>query len=213
MDTSLALAIALGYLLGSVPFAHLIATRVKGIDLSRVGSRNVGTRNLSRSVGRGWGALGGGLDFAKGLLAMALGNALAAPHPLWWLAGTAAVAGHNWPIWLGGRGGKGLATAMGAAAFAAWWPELAIVIAVGWLVLHFTQNVLLMAAVGFAAMLLSLQWFGKPAWVTTFVLSLAVLVLLAALPDILSKVRTPQGVRKYFKDPNADYKKKPAKNP
>jgi glycerol-3-phosphate acyltransferase PlsY len=211
MDSKLLLALVLGYLLGSIPFAHIIATRVAGLDLSKVGSRNVGTRNLSRSVGLGWGALGGALDFGKGALAMCLGCALGAAYPYWMLAGTAAVVGHNWPVWLRFRGGKGLATAMGAAAFVLLWPALIIVAVIGWLILHFTKNVLLMAAVGFAAMLLMLQLHNRPIELTWFVLTLAAAVLLGALPDILSKLRKRGAVRGYFRDPNAAYKKKPAR--
>jgi glycerol-3-phosphate acyltransferase PlsY len=212
MDFNLLLAILLGYLLGSIPFAHIIATRVAGVDLAKVGSRNIGTRNLTRSLGLGWGLLGGALDFGKGALAMCVGCALApAAYPWWMLAGTAAVAGHNWPVWLRFRGGKGLATAMGAAAFVLLWPELIIVVILGWLILHLTKNVLLMAAAGFAAMLLMLQLHHRPIELTWFVLSLAAAVLLGALPDILSKLHTRGGARSYFRDPNAAYKKKPAR--
>jgi glycerol-3-phosphate acyltransferase PlsY len=179
MDFRLYLAIALGYLLGSIPFAHLIASRIRGVDLSKVGSRNVGTRNLTRSAGLGWGALGGALDFGKGALAMCLGCAIAPDsYPLWMLAGTAAVAGHIWPVWLRFRGGNGIATAMGAAAFVALWPELIIVVVLGWLVLHFSKNITLTTAAGFVIMLVALQFFGKPIEVTYFVLSITALVLL-----------------------------------
>jgi glycerol-3-phosphate acyltransferase PlsY len=211
LDAKLLLALVLGYLLGSIPFAHLIAGRAAGLDLAKVGSRNVGTRNLTRSVGLGWGALGGALDFGKGALAMYLSSRLGAAYPLGMLAGTAAVVGHNWPVWLRFRGGKGLATAMGAAAFVVLWPELIIVFAIGWLTLYITKNILITAAVGFAAMLLMLQLHDRPAELTWFVLSLAAAVLLGALPDILSKLGKRGAVRGYFRDPNAVYKKKPAR--
>lgn len=201
------LALLIGYLLGSIPFAHIIARAAGGIELAEVGSRNVGTRNLTRNLGLGWGALGGVLDFSKGLAAMAIGEAVAGSHPWWMLAGTAAVAGHNWPVWLRLRGGKGLATALGAAAWVAAWPELAIVFALGWVVQRLTGNITLTAAVGFIAMLVSLQAMGRPLEVTYFVLSLAAAVLLATWPDISAKLKKPGEVKKYFRDPNAVYKK------
>ncbi|QYK50380.1 MAG: glycerol-3-phosphate acyltransferase [Anaerolineales bacterium] len=204
----LLLALLIGYLLGSIPFAHIIARAVGGVELAEVGSRNVGTRNLTRNLGLGWGVLGGVLDFSKGLAAMAIGEAVAGGHPWWMLAGTAAVAGHNWPVWLRFRGGKGLATALGAAAWVAAWPELAIVFALGWVVQRLTGNITLTAAVGFVVMLLSLQATGRPPEVTYFVLSLAAAVLLATWPDISAKLKKPGEVQKYFKDPNAVYKKK-----
>ncbi len=204
----LLLVLLLGYLLGSIPFAHIIARAVGGLDLAQVGSRNVGTRNLTRNLGLGWGLLGGVLDFAKGLAAMAIGQALAGSHPWWLLAGTAAVAGHNWPVWLRFRGGKGLATAMGAVAWVAAWPELVLVFMLGWLVQRLSGNITLTAAVGFAAMLASLQLFGNPISLTSFVLSVAAVVLLATWPEIAAKLRKPGAIKQYFKDPNAVYKKK-----
>lgn len=171
-----------GYLLGSIPFAHLIASKVGSVRLADVGSRNVGTRNLTRELGLGWGLLGGALDFSKGLAAMAIGQALAGPA-LGWLAGTAAVIGHNWPVWLRFRGGKGLATSLGAAAWVALWPELLITFAIGWVAMRITRNISLTAVISFIVMLVSLQLTGRPAHVTYVVLSLAVVVGLAALRD------------------------------
>jgi len=189
MDTRLLVCLAIGYLLGSIPFTHIIAKLVAGVNLRQVGSRNVGTRNLSRSVGLGWGALGGALDFGKGAAAMLIVAAIDAPYPLRLAAGTAAVVGHNWPIWLRFRGGKGLATAMGAAATVAFFPEWLISFALGWLALQLSKDIILTAVVGFATMLIALQFFGKPIEITYFVLSLAVVVLIAALPDALQKLR------------------------
>ncbi|MCW5873535.1 MAG: glycerol-3-phosphate acyltransferase [Anaerolineales bacterium] len=183
MTPSFFLAILAGYLLGSIPFAHLIASKVGGVRLAAVGSGNVGTRNLTRELGLGWGLLGGVLDFSKGLAAMALGHSLAGSSALWFLAGTAAVVGHNWPVWLRFRGGKGLATSLGAAAWVALWPELLITVAIGWVAMRITRNISLTAVIGFVVMLISLQLIGRPAHVTYFVLSLAVVVGLAALGD------------------------------
>ncbi len=190
MDFRLLVCIAIGYLLGSIPFTHIIAKRVKGVNLQEVGSRNVGTRNLSRNVGFGWGALGGALDFGKGAAAMWIAAAIDAPYPLRLAAGTAAVVGHNWPVWLRFRGGKGLATAMGAGATVAFFPEWLIMFAVGWLTLQLSKGIILTAVAGFAAMLITLQLFGKPIEITYFVLSLAVVVLIAAIPDAIQKLRT-----------------------
>lgn len=203
----LLLALLIGYLLGSIPFAHIIAHAVGGVDLAQVGSRNIGTRNLTRNLGLGWGLLGGALDFAKGLAAMAIGQALAGDGSwAWMLAGTAAVAGHNWPAWLRFRGGKGLATAMGAAAWVAAWPELAMVFALGWVVQRLTGNITVTAAVGFVGMLASLRVFGQLVEVTYFVITLALAVFLATWPNIAAKLNKSGAVRQYFKEPNADYK-------
>lgn len=190
MDPRLILCLAVGYLLGSIPFTHIIAKLVAGVNLRQVGSRNVGTRNLSRTLGLGWGALGGALDFGKGAAAILIATTIDAPYPMRLAAGTAAVVGHNWPIWLRFRGGKGLATAMGAAATVAFFPEWLLMFALGWLALRASKDIILTAIVGFASMLIALQLFAKPTEITYFVLSLAVVVLIAAIPDALQKLRT-----------------------
>lgn len=177
----LLIAIVAGYLLGSIPFTHIIASRVGGVRLAAVGSGNVGTRNLTRELGLRWGLLGGVLDFSKGLAAMALGHNLAGNSPLWFLAGTAAVIGHNWPVWLRFRGGKGLATSLGASAWVALWPELLITVAIGWVAMRITRNISPTAVIGFVVLLVSLQLTGRPANHSYFVLSLVMVVGLAAL--------------------------------
>lgn len=107
--------ILLAYLLGSVPFGLLIS-RFKGVDLRKAGSGNIGATNVFRVVGKSWGVLCFGLDFVKGLLAAAVlpgvltGGGMANAGLI---AGAAAIAGHNWPVWLKFRGGKGIATSAG----------------------------------------------------------------------------------------------------
>ena len=124
-----AVAIAGSYLAGAIPFAFLIA-RARGVDIRKVGSGNVGATNVFRAVGKGWGILTFVCDALKGLLPALLGPRLleawtgAPAHPAFGLAcGTAAIAGHSWPVFLGFKGGKGVATSagmmLGAAPFAA----------------------------------------------------------------------------------------------
>ncbi len=119
MNLTLLLALLISYLLGSIPFSQLVALFAKGIDLRKVGTRNVGGNNLIQNVGAGWGVLGGGLDVLKGAAAMWIAQSLGVPYPVWFAAGLAVVAGHNWSIFLGFRGGKGLATGAGAIAWVA----------------------------------------------------------------------------------------------
>ena len=110
-----------GYLIGSIPFGVLIA-RARGIDLRKVGSGNVGATNVVRSVGRVWGYLCFLLDLLKGfipslLTGLLLGLTRTTPTPVqqcaWLATGTACVLGHVFPVWLGFRGGKGVATSLG----------------------------------------------------------------------------------------------------
>jgi glycerol-3-phosphate acyltransferase PlsY len=111
-------AVALSYLLGSLPWGVLLVRATKGVDLRTVGSGNIGATNAMRAAGRPLGLLVFALDFAKGWAAIALCARLVAGAPAdSWTAvacGAAAVLGHCFPAWLRFRGGKGVATACGA---------------------------------------------------------------------------------------------------
>ncbi len=111
-----AVAGLLGYMLGSLPLGYLAARHWAGVDLRRVGSGNVGATNVWRVSGPGLGALVMAVDVAKGVAAVVLAGRLAPSETDAIAAGVAAVAGHMFPIWLRGRGGKGVATACGAFA-------------------------------------------------------------------------------------------------
>ncbi|MFV1961421.1 MAG: glycerol-3-phosphate acyltransferase [Acidimicrobiia bacterium] len=100
------------YLLGSVPFAQVLA-RIKGVDLQEVGTRNVGAGNLTREVGKGWGVLAAVLDGLKGLIPVWIARKAGLGLGAAGIAGLAAVLGHNWSIWLRGRSGRGMASSVG----------------------------------------------------------------------------------------------------
>jgi len=118
-----AAAVALGYLVGSVPFAYLLVRR-RGIDLREAGSGNVGAANVLRTSGPGHAAAAMCLDAAKGALAVLIAQRLGAGAATAVAAGLAAVVGHIYPVWLGFRGGKGVATAAGAFVVLAPWAML-----------------------------------------------------------------------------------------
>ena len=115
------IAVISGYLLGSVPFAYLLARRHRGVDLRRAGSGNVGAANLLRTttVKIGIGAMA--LDMAKGVLSVILARQLEPGSGAPAAAGIAAVLGHIYPVWLKFRGGKGVATSCGVFAVLAPW--------------------------------------------------------------------------------------------
>jgi glycerol-3-phosphate acyltransferase PlsY len=107
------LAVA-AYLLGSLPSAYILVRLARGTDVRRTDSGNVGALNTFRATGSGWLAAAVlVLDVAKGVIAVMLAGS-GAGIGRQALAATFAVGGHNWSVWLGGRGGKGLATAAGA---------------------------------------------------------------------------------------------------
>jgi len=119
--TTLAITALLAYLAGSIPFGLLIGL-ARGVDVRKAGSCNIGATNVLRTVGKPWGVLAFLLDFAKGVAgaiavpAIAVrisGDAGLSAECLKITGGFFAVAGHNWPVWLKFRGGKGVATSAG----------------------------------------------------------------------------------------------------
>lgn len=116
------IAIAGGYLLGSIPTGYLVA-RARGVDIRKYGSGNIGATNVFRALGKVAGTFVLLTDAAKGAVAAAglpwLLTRLASPAPglsAEWLAiaaGVAAILGHNYTCWLGFKGGKGIATSAG----------------------------------------------------------------------------------------------------
>ncbi len=114
----LLVALALGYLLGAIPFGVVIARLAGGADPRTVGSQRTGATNTVRALGRWWGLAVGLLDVAKGLVAAAAGAAIGGAVglvPEWVAAGAcvAAVTGHIRSVFIGFRGGRGVATAAG----------------------------------------------------------------------------------------------------
>jgi glycerol-3-phosphate acyltransferase PlsY len=109
------LAIILGYLAGSVPFAFLLARRA-GIDVRIVGSGNVGATNVLRATGTGRAVAVMALDVAKGAAAVAIAGLTSGGAAVAALGGTAAIVGHIYPVWLRFHGGKGVAVAAGVFA-------------------------------------------------------------------------------------------------
>ncbi|MFQ6038504.1 MAG: glycerol-3-phosphate acyltransferase [Candidatus Aminicenantales bacterium] len=101
------------YMIGSIPFSYIVAWKVKKVDLRVVGEGNVGGRNVFHVVGKGYGALAGFLDFLKGVGAYGLGLLFGLSLPWLWVCGFCAVLGHQFPVFLRGRGGKGAAAALG----------------------------------------------------------------------------------------------------
>ncbi len=122
------LAVVLAYLVGSIDFG-VIVPRLMGIDIYEQGSGNPGTSNVFRTVGKGPAALVLVGDLVKGIVAAAIGATLGG-ETVGFAAGLAAVVGHVFPVWHGFRGGRGVATAIGAAVWLA--PLWGLAIAIGW---------------------------------------------------------------------------------
>lgn len=121
MNATAALLVVGAYLLGAIPFGLLIG-KSRGIDIREHGSRNIGATNAGRVLGKKLGYLCLALDILKGLVPTLVAKFLLVSEPInsamllgWILVGVAAVLGHTFPIYLGFRGGKGVATTIGVA--------------------------------------------------------------------------------------------------
>lgn len=185
-----------GYLCGSIPFGLLIGW-VLGVDIRGFGSGNVGATNAGRVLGRKWGVVCLALDVLKGVAPVAVagwsqgytGCPLSARQAWQWLAvAAAAMLGHMYPVWLRFRGGKGVATGLGAML--GFWPLMTIPViasAVVWLLVlgvsRYISMASMTAAVTIPLFLIAHGAFGQrqlgdvaPFWVSTAVLAMLVIV-------------------------------------
>ena len=115
--TSCVLAIISGYLIGSIPFSFILPWTLKGIDIRKVGTGNVGGSNAIRNAGRVTGIVAGLLDFAKGFVAAALVLKLTSPGMIRDIALLSPIVGHCYSIFIGFKGGRGIATTLGVLLF------------------------------------------------------------------------------------------------
>lgn len=174
------------YLLGSIPFG-LLAGKLCGKDLRREGSGNIGATNALRVLGKGWGYTVFALDCLKGALPVLTMRAILSetnpqqaaslPGEAWILAGgLLAILGHNFPVWLGFKGGKGIATSAGVIA--ALFPPLyfAAVVAL-WVLVFFTTRYVSLASIG-AGMTLFVLGIAAPlaGWISPLLGTVSILI-------------------------------------
>jgi len=126
----IALLIICAFIMGSIPVGMLVA-KAKGVDLKRVGSGNIGATNVLRSLGKGPAALTLLGDMLKGTLAVALGRYFGLGTFYEGIIGLSAILGHNFSVFLGFRGGKGVATSLGV--FILYSPRTALITFVIWM--------------------------------------------------------------------------------
>ncbi|MBU2998420.1 glycerol-3-phosphate 1-O-acyltransferase PlsY [Roseovarius nubinhibens] len=139
----------LGYLLGSIPFG-IVITRAMGLgNLREIGSGNIGTTNVLRTGSKGAALATLVLDGAKGAVAALLARAMAGEDAAQ-IAGLMAFAGHCFPVWLGFRGGKGVATFLGLLLALAW--PVGIAACATWLVTALIARISSLSALMAAAL-------------------------------------------------------------
>jgi glycerol-3-phosphate acyltransferase PlsY len=151
-------AAALGYFLGSVPFG-LVLTKLAGTqDIRTIGSGNIGATNVLRTGRKGLAAATLLLDALKGTVAVIIAGSVGGPMPAM-IAGLFAFLGHLFPVWLGFKGGKGVAVYIGIM-FGLYWPA-AIVFCLAWLACAFTSRYSSFSALTASAITPIFLWWAK----------------------------------------------------
>lgn len=199
------------YLLGAVPGSFLIA-RARGVDIRTVGSGNVGATNVFRSVGKKWGILAFFLDALKGaapaLWLLPAIRAMGGPDlaPDWRLGfGALAVAGHNWPVFLGFKGGKGVATSAGMLLAVA--PSAVGIGLLVWILTFAASRYVSLASIGAALAVPASAWalYAREGVIRPIVLTALGLLTLWRHRANISRLRT--GTEHRFAPPGASVRK------
>ncbi|MDZ5648466.1 glycerol-3-phosphate 1-O-acyltransferase PlsY [Nitrospirillum sp. BR 11828] len=199
MDTAalplipLLLALAGGYLLGSIPFGLVLAYLGGYGDIRKIGSGNIGATNVLRTGNKPLAAATLVLDSGKGAIAVAIAHCLAmsalpspdAPHLAALVAGGGAMLGHTFPVWLGFKGGKGVATALGVLLATSW--PVGVIACLTWLLVAVLFRISSLSALVALALAPLVAWllpavcpaatgFGAGGAEATLALAIAVLV-------------------------------------
>jgi glycerol-3-phosphate acyltransferase PlsY len=176
----------LSYFIGSIPSGYLVA-RSQGVDIRQHGSRNIGATNVLRVMGKKWGYLVFLCDSSKGFLAVKLGFLIAA-HSLQSpvlggvIAAIACILGHNYTLWLGFKGGKGIATS-GGVILALFPIAVICCIAIVWVIVFYSSKYVSLASIAAAVALPFLVFLFVPKTGTEFwvVFGFSLLVCLLAV--------------------------------
>lgn len=166
--------VSIGYLLGSIPFGLLLTRAAGKGDLRQIGSGNIGATNVLRTGDKKLAALTLLGDALKGTLAVLIGAQFGLAAGL--LAGFAAFIGHLFPVWLGFRGGKGVATYIGVL-LGVWWPS-ALIFCLVWLLTAFVTRYSSLSAIAAAFVTPAALPLLDAGWEAILALAMTVLLLL-----------------------------------
>jgi len=169
------LIVALGYLIGSIPTAYIAGRLRKGRDIRQMGDANMGAANAFHQLGAKVGIAVGVIDAGKGALAILIAQAANMPQLAILLTGAAAVVGHNWPVFVGFRGGRGESTTIGVLITLITQPML-IVAGPATSTLLIKWNVTLASAVLFIPLPLVCWWLGASGMLVAYGITLPCLV-------------------------------------
>jgi glycerol-3-phosphate acyltransferase PlsY len=179
--------VILGYLLGSIPTAYIAGRITNGNDIRQMGDGNMGAQNAFRQLGPMTGVIIGIIDATKGALVILLAYATNIPQLAILLTGTAVVIGHNWPIFLGFRGGRGECTTIGVFSVLITLPML-IAGGLAIAVLVKTRDVIKASVALFISLPLLCWWFAVPGLLIVYS------IFLPCLVGFTHYIRTKQGI-------------------
>jgi len=169
------LMVITGYLLGSIPTAYIAGRLLKGRDIRQMGDGNMGAQNAFRQLGAGVGITVGIVDAAKGVLAILLAQAAGISLPVTLIVGAAVVIGHNWPVFIGLRGGRGESATIGVLLTLLTQPML-IIAGPAVLILLLKKNVNLASVALFVPLPFVCWWLGFPFILISYSMALPCLV-------------------------------------
>ena len=169
------LVVIISYLLGSIPTAYLVGRVATGGDIRKIGDENAGAANVYRELSPRAGVLVGFIDAAKGTLVIFIAQAVNMSQVLVMVAGVAAVVGHNWPVFLGFRGGRGVCTTIGILLILVTLPMLILALPT-LLILIFRRNVTPAMAFMFILLPLADWWLNVPPVLMAYGVALPALV-------------------------------------
>ena len=156
--------IVLAYLAGSMPTGFIVARVFAKQDIRQFGSKNIGATNICRLMGKPWGVLVAAVDMLKGGLFVLVASCLIDDPILLAVIGVASVLGHNYPIWLSFKGGKGVSTTFGVVAFFDFFnPWTALLAGVIWFCVMFVTGYVSIASIfAIASMVIFACYFSMP---------------------------------------------------
>lgn len=169
------LIVVLGYFLGCIPTAHIAGRLLKGRDIRQMGDANVGAANAFRQLGANAGIGVLLIDAGKGAIAILIAQAASLPLAAILLTGVAAVIGHNWPVFIGFRGGRGESTTIGVLLAVITQPML-IMAGPALAALFILRNVTKASAILFVPLPLVCWWLGTPGLLIGYSIALPCLV-------------------------------------
>jgi len=169
------LIVLLGYFLGSIPTAYIVGRLLKGRDIRQMGDGNMGAKNAFHQLGAKAGVAVGIVDASKGALAILIAQGAGVPQVVVLLTGAAAVIGHNWPVFIGFRGGRGESTTIGVLLTLITQPML-ILAGPALATLLIKRNLIIASCVLFIPLPLVCWWLGVPGLLVAYGIALPCLV-------------------------------------